>query len=188
MLEDWTINVLFSNKNLILLGIAIVGLVYYKRSLLYYGLISRQQIYDYTDKVVECLGGGEPARRLLLETCATETSMGEAMDTSWNVGIGLMQFDKIGFIDVQQRTPKSVKDKVLQCFGIDVDRATHSDLRWSPLLSIVFARLKYRLVPALIPSTIEGRAMYWKKWYNSELGAGTPEAYILRSSKFGLTS
>jgi len=166
--------------------IALLGAVYYKRSLMYYGLVNRQQIYDTVNKVVDCLGGGNNARALLLETSAAETGMGDAHDSSWWVGIGLMQFDEIGFIDVQQRTSRAKKDLVLKCFGVDIDRVVHTDLRWSPLLSVIFARLKFQLVPSAIPSTIEGRADYWKKWYNSSLGKGTPEHYIKSAVKYGL--
>jgi len=151
---------------------------------MFYGLTSRTHLYDITDDVVNCLGGGENAKKLLLETAAAETGMGEAVDKSWWVGIGLMQFDKIGFDDVKQRTSELYKEKVLACFGVDIDRVEHTDLRWSPLLSVIFARLKYRLVPSAIPSTLDGRAAYWKKWYNSELGAGTVEHYISAAHEY----
>jgi hypothetical protein len=166
--------------------VALGATLYFKRSLMFYGLVNRQQIHDTVDKVVECLGGGINAKMLLLETSAAETGMGDAVDKSWNVGIGLMQFDEIGFIDVQQRTSRSKKDLVLNCFGVDIDRVVHTDLRWSPLLSVIFARLKFMLVPSSIPSTLQGRADYWKKWYNSTLGAGTPEHYMKSAQNYGL--
>lgn len=151
-----------------------------------YGIISKKQIYDTVDKVVECLGGGDNAKKLLLEVSAVETDMGKAIDSSWWVGIGLMQFDKIGFDDVVQRTSRSKKALVLKCFGIDVDKVVHTDLRWNPLLSVIFARLKFMLVPGLIPDFQEDRARYWKKWYNSSLGRGTPEHYLKASKNHGL--
>lgn len=153
---------------------------------MFYGLINKQQIYDAVDAVVNCLGGGDNAKKMLLETAAAETAMGEAVDSSWWTGIGLMQFDEIAFIDVQQRTSKARKEQVLKCFGIDIDRVVHTDLRWSPLLSVIFARLKYQLVPGMIPSTQTERAAYWKKWYNSSLGKGTPEHYVSAARKNGL--
>lgn len=164
--------------------LAVFATAYFKRSIMFYGLTSRTHLYDMVDDVVNCLGGGDNARKLLLETAAAETALGEAVDHSWWTGIGLMQFDKIGFDDVIQRTSPGVKEKVLACFGIDIDRAEHTDLRWSPLLSLVFARLKYRLIPDAIPDTVDGRARYWKKWYNSEIGAGTPEHYINSAIKY----
>jgi len=173
------------HKGLLLLT-ALCGVVYYKRSILMYGLLDKQQIYDTVDKVVDCLGGGDNAKKLMLEVSAAETDMGNAIDKSWFTGIGLMQFDKIGFDDVLQRTSKNKKALILKCFGIDIDRVVHTDLRWSPLLSVIFARLKFMLVPGLIPNQQEDRARYWKKWYNSSLGAGTPEHYIKASTRHGL--
>ena len=43
---------------------------------------------------------------------------------------------------------------------------------------IVHCRLKYWRVPKPMPNTLEGRAKYWKKYYNSEQGAGEEEKYI----------
>ena len=43
---------------------------------------------------------------------------------------------------------------------------------------IVHCRLKYWRVPKPVPNTLEGRAKQWKKYYNSEQGAGSEEKYI----------
>jgi len=151
-----------------------------------YGLTSEFELKQHIKSVVAIVGGGESAERLLIETAAAETDLGKQPDRSWNVGIGIMQFDYIGFIDVQQRTRASLKKEILQTFGVDVDKTKHTDLRYSPLVSVIFARLKYRLVPHAIPKSIEGRADYWKKWYNSELGKGTPEHYLHMAARNGI--
>jgi len=159
----------------------LIGVLYTKRSFVMYGLINKKELYDIVDKVVECLGGGNNARALLLETASAETLCGEAIDDSWSVGMGVFQFDKIGFNDVKERTSKSNAYKVYKCFGIDINKVSYSDLRYSPLLGAIFCRLKYILVPKPIPSDIQSRAEYWKIYYNSVLGAGTPEHYISNS-------
>jgi major membrane immunogen (membrane-anchored lipoprotein) len=43
---------------------------------------------------------------------------------------------------------------------------------------IIHCRLKYWRVPKKMPSSIEGQADYWKKYYNSELGKGDPEHFV----------
>ena len=43
---------------------------------------------------------------------------------------------------------------------------------------IMHCRLKYWRVPKRMPNTLEGRASYWKTYYNSAGGAGTEEKYI----------
>jgi hypothetical protein len=121
-----------------------------------------------------------------METAAAETDMGNAVDKSWGVGVGLMQFDPIGFDDVKARTNATIKRRVKEAFGVDIDRVTLGDLRWSPLLSVLFARLKYRLIPDPIPLSVIGRAEYWKKYYNSYAGAGTVQHYIEAAVRNGL--
>ena len=171
-----------------LIGVLLLGgaFLFIKRSFFLYGLTSEQHLRDIIKSVVLYLGGGENAEALLLETASAETALGTAVDTSYNVGMGLMQFDPIGFDDVKARTSQRNKERVKRCFGIDIDRVQYTELRYSPLLSVVFARLKYILVPHAIPDTLEGRAKYWKHWYNSELGAGTPEYYASSAHKLGV--
>ena len=42
------------------------------------------------------------------------------------------------------------------------------------------ARIKYWRVPKKLPveNDIEGMAKYWKDYYNTSLGKGTPEKFI----------
>ena len=43
---------------------------------------------------------------------------------------------------------------------------------------IVHCRLKYWRVPKSIPNTTQGKADYWKKYYNTEGGAGNPKHFV----------
>ena len=45
-------------------------------------------------------------------------------------------------------------------------------------IAICMCRFHYRRVPSAIPKTKEGRAKYWKKYYNTELGKGSIEHYL----------
>lgn len=45
-------------------------------------------------------------------------------------------------------------------------------------VAIAMCRIYYYRQPGSIPKTIEGRASYWKKVYNTEGGAGTPSHYL----------
>ena len=53
-------------------------------------------------------------------------------------------------------------------------------LRHNDALACLFARLHYLRFSAAIPDTVEGQATYWKKYYNTHLGAGTPQKYIAK--------
>lgn len=116
---------------------------------------------------------------LLLETAAQETHMGRAADRGpFGAGVGLCQFDLIGFRDVVERTPANLKMRVHATIGVSMDELQHRDLGFSPALSFVFCRLFYRLRPGAVPGTLAERAEYWKRWYNSSLGKGAPAEYI----------
>jgi len=149
-----------------------------------YGLINRHHLNDAIKEVCECLGNGSNnnADKLLYETVGAETSHGNAKDNSKYAGMGITQFDKMPFYDVKSRTRKSNKDKIRDYFNIDIDLIVWEDLRYNPLLSMIFTRLKYKLIPNVIPTTLKERAKYWKIEYNSTLGRGTIEHYIEANS------
>lgn len=50
---------------------------------------------------------------------------------------------------------------------------------------IIFCRLHYRRVPKPLPRTLEDQAFYWKKFYNSAKGKGTPEHFAEIVTKYG---
>ena len=58
-----------------------------------------------------------------------------------------------------------------------------TELDWKKILTtnitaqIVFCRLHYWRVPKKLPKTIDEQALYWKKWCNTEKGAGTVEHF-----------
>ena len=47
---------------------------------------------------------------------------------------------------------------------------------------IAMCRLHYRRIPKRLPSSSEGQAKYWKKYYNSMAGRGTVEDFLVRSA------
>ena len=80
--------------------------------------------------------------------------------------------------------PKLMK-KCAEATLVDVKHWQNYDERvWAEILEkniaagIVHCRLKYWRVPKKMPSTVEGQAAYWKKYYNSEGGKGDPEHFI----------
>ena len=52
----------------------------------------------------------------------------------------------------------------------------------NPLISAVIARLYIGLTEEPVPDTKVLRSKYWKKYYNTEEGKGTPENYISKNS------
>lgn len=152
-----------------------------------YGLVSPAQVKQFAQAVCDVLGRGEQnaAVYLLCETAAAETHYGTYRDSTPNgAGRGVCQCDEIPFKDVQQRTRQADVDAVKAAFDFDLRKVEWNDLNLSPLLAMVFARLHYKLKPEAIPLTLVGRAGYWKKYYNTVLGKGTPEEFIARVKPF----
>lgn len=132
-----------------------------------YGLFNKQELINIINNVVDNLGGGSNAKLLLYETAGIESLWGTiTYNPLRDYGLGVMQFDRVGFEDTKNRTSSSKKEKILKIYGVDIDMVNYRDLIFSPLLSVIFARLKYLLVPSPIPDTREQRATYWYKWYN----------------------
>lgn len=148
-----------------------------------YGLLNAQQIEETIVSVVAVLGGGSDAISLMLGTCAAETNLGKAKDRHTESGFGLFQMDKIAVFDVVDRTRGHHRDLIEDHYGINVDEVEPRDLNHNPLIAAIMCRLFYKLIPEAIPSDMEGRADYWKKYYNTEAGKGTPEHYLKQSEQ-----
>jgi hypothetical protein len=145
-----------------------------------YGLYSTQQIRPMAEAVVDVLGGGEEAVLLLCETAAAETLYGTMPDPTEGAANGLCQCDELPCNDTVNRSSPVDIAAVKKVFDIDLHKVKWTDLRYSPLLSLIIARLHYKLKPGKIPSTLEGRAQYWKEHYNSVKGKGTVQGYIAK--------
>jgi hypothetical protein len=146
----------------------------------YYGLTNPTQLFEVVEVVCRALGSvGGLASELLLETAAQETNFGQYLDpTPRGAGRGVFQCDFIAFQDVQQRAKAADVKMVSRVFGFDLTRISHECLDLSPLAAAVFARLHYKLVRDAIPQTLDGRAAYWKRFYNTFAGKGTVDKYL----------
>lgn len=151
----------------------------------FYGVSNYRDIEEKARAVCEVLGGGENAFNLLVETAAAETLGGVyRAPVRYNYGVGLCQFDKKGFDEVKTRITKNRRGTILHAFNVDIKKVEYRELAYSPLLSLLFCRLLYLLKPGKIPGDLQGRAAYWKKFYNSTAGAGTVEGYIKKVNNY----
>lgn len=145
-----------------------------------YGVVSGRQIADTVKYVCDILGHGKNnnAQALLLETAKAETQLGKTKDTTKYAGMGLTQFDKIGFDDVIDRISLTDYATIKEKMGIELSWVKWEDLRYNILLAFLFTRLKYKKIPSEIPKSMESRAIYWKKYYNTYAGKGTLRHYL----------
>lgn len=152
---------------------------------LYYGLTSFNNLIEAVYAVCDVLGhgAGNKAPLLMLETAAQETRAGTFKDpTPYGAGRGVFQIDKIAFDDLCTRCPPRAYKAVQEAFGIDIRKCQHSQVDNSPLLAAIFCRIFYLMIPAAIPQTVEERAHYWKRYYNTVAGKGTAEEYVVNAA------
>lgn len=133
---------------------------------MYYGVMQSEDIYNMVSYVCGLLDKDTRAEKLILGTIAQETLFGTYQDPTKNAGMGLCQIDKITFEDIKKRTRNSRKELMLKVWDIDIELVEWVDLRYNPLLSVIFCRLFYKLIPEKIEDNLESWATYWKKHYN----------------------
>lgn len=157
---------------------------------MFYGLTHRHQIKEMATAVCDVLGHGKNRRAvaLLVETCAAETHLGMARDkTLYGAGAGVPQIDEGTFNWLKKKyADHPIGGKISQAFNIDLGRVNYRELDLSPLTALVFCRLRYWTVTDAIPATRPERAAYWKRWYNSSEGKGSPEEYLERCEASGV--
>jgi len=152
-----------------------------------YGLSYLPHALQLATQVSNVLGNGKHnnAVAMLLETACAETLLGTYQDPTPNgAGWGLTQADNIAVVDVAHRTRQRDRALILQHFGYDIRQMIASELGQDPLKAFVFTRCFYKLIPAEFPKTLEGRANYWKRHYNTfhENAKGTPSGYIKKAT------
>lgn len=158
-----------------------------------YGITSETDIRGVVDIIASVYAKGantEILRKFLLEICAVETNLGRTLyNTNRGYGYGLWQFDKIAYDDVMQilSNQKDTQGLLAVLTGWNWQDVQYQDLKENALLACFFARtFIYYRVKGAIATTQEGRAQQWKKYYNTEKGAGTPQKYLSACARNGL--
>ncbi|MBA5234770.1 hypothetical protein H2Y56_22065 [Pectobacterium aroidearum] len=147
-----------------------------------YGLVHKQDAVACARAVCDVIGHGKnnKAVELLVETAAAETLLGDFKDPTPNgAGTGLTQVDFETFEWLRTKyMGTAISSRLMSTFGFDLSKTVYQQLRFSPLVSMIFCRLRYHTVPTMIPDTRAGRAEYWKRHYNTSAGKGTPADYL----------
>lgn len=151
-------------------------------------------------EVSKLFNDGAAATALLRETAIQESNMGQTSGTYDMVddpkfgrgSFGVGQVDERNFEDTMSRLrgdkgqPRNLV-KYVQRFkdelGIDLTEVKYEDLA-DPKLGLIFTRLHYLKNPDPVPPTVQGRSKYWKKFYNTSAGAGTPDEYLSNQESY----
>lgn len=158
---------------------------------LYYGVVSQKALLEQSQQICDVLGHGvnKTAVAQMMGTCAAETLCAQARDkTLYGAGAGVAQVDEGTFdwLKGKFQNDKDVAPLLKDAFNVDLSKVQYRELDFSPLLSLIFCRLRYRTVTAPIPASHEERAKYWKDHYNTDAGKGSPEEYLERCRHCGV--
>lgn len=128
------------------------------------------------------------AEELLVFTCAAESLGGYYLHQVKGPALGIFQMEPATYTDIWQNFILN-NPKILQMIALNfeapkipsTDRVVY-DLRFAALM----ARLHYRRVKAPIPpaSDVELIWEYYKKYYNTELGAAKKKESIAKYQNF----
>ena len=154
-------------------------------------MVSIDQIRDLIFKVCHGLQdkfSSDAAIQLVLETGLVESNYKFLRQLGDGPARSFWQIEPATAVDNLQHYLKHRPPLMHKCANVSVVDVKHwqnySDPLWSDILeknmasAIIHCRLKYWRVPKPMPNSLEGRAEYWKTYYNSSGGAGTIEKYI----------
>lgn len=136
----------------------------------------KQQFKDLIERVLKDndLYSSE-ATDLLLGTAAVESAFGTYLRQLKGPALGVFQMEPATFNWLQG---------VFEDHYVYISTKFPSDMEYDLKLAILMARLRYRVDRQAIPKTLMGQAEYWKRVYNTPLGAGTPEKYLKAWEKY----
>lgn len=151
----------------------------------------RQLIIDPTLKYLDMYS--EAASNLIIGTAATESHLGHFLmqvDVHNNpVGpaLGIYQMEPATHDDIHKTYLNSrLSLRNLIFTFVPADMVVASEMVHNLQYATAMARLKYWRDPEPLPQAgdIEGLAYIWKNIYNSKLGKGTVEEFILNYERF----
>jgi hypothetical protein len=157
---------------------------------------SAKQFRALITDVLQMFGGkassnsfsSEAAVELLMLTAAQETHLGKYLWQIRGPALGVFQMEPNTYHDIWSNFimyRQSLLDALNDMWGsatIDWRMRMKADLAYQ----IVMSRIFYLRIPAALPAEDEPMALahYWKKYYNTKYGKGTPEEAYKNYNKY----
>lgn len=125
------------------------------------------------------------SEQLVLGTAAQESDLSYIHQLGHGPAVGLWQVEPFTYRDLTNRVLASrpaLKRAVLWLAarrGNEHGLPPVEELHWNLALACAICRVKYLSIGAPLPpaNDVGALARYWKRWYNTELGAGQPEEF-----------
>ena len=121
----------------------------------------------------------EEARDLIFETGNAETGYRHLEQMGGGPAVSFFQLEANTIKDIWDNYIVYRKPLVRQAYELGfIEGEKVFSVRTNVAVAVFFARIYYRRKPGAIPQTMEDRATYWKKHYNTEGGKGTAKHYL----------
>ena len=127
----------------------------------------------------------QEAEDLLIGTAAQESGCGHYLHQLGNgPAVGIFQMEPRSYDDLCVWISSNRKNEWTriwthtQQIGRDGNWPPATRMIWDLKFAAMMCRMFYLRKPGAIPSTLQGQAEYWKKYYNTAAGKGTVQEYI----------
>ena len=158
--------------------------------------MNSQQLLDHIiTPTLKYMGGNYDsldARMLLLSTAAIESNCGYYIKQVGGPALGIWQMEPDTHGDIRCNSDaiqlgEPLRHRVNQ-LSMSPCNNINNDLIVSPMYACAMARLKYSMDPKRLPSYNDKHAIYdyYKRIYNTELGASTREKFLIAWDRNGL--
>ena len=131
----------------------------------------------------------ETAVELLMLTCAQETHLGKYLKQVKGPARGIFQIEpnteKDMWKTLAEKKSHAVIRHKISLLEFPGEAKGFTNMEMNLAYQIAMARYYYYRIPMQLPdSTIQALATYWKKYYNTYLGAGTVEEAVANYNRF----
>ena len=121
------------------------------------------------------------AAQLVFRTGMAESGYRQLSQYGGGPGVGYFQVEENTIRDISENflLYRPEQKAMVMGFGFD-DTGAIERVKGSIILQAIFCRYTYWRAPAALPKLNDSKAQaeYWKKWYNTEGGKGTPEHFL----------
>lgn len=124
--------------------------------------------------------------KMIFETACVESNCGEYIKQINGPACGIFQIEPNTAQDIIDNYIK-YRSRYKDIFDMLYIKTftLPQNLKYNLAFSVFMCRMFYMRIKESIPNTVEKRAEYWKKYYNTEQGKGTTTEYIRKVGKYG---
>ena len=144
----------------------------------------KETVYNIIEDVLDRLEDvGIPRTKeavdLIYETGMTETGYRHLEQMGGGPAVSFFQIEENTIKDIWENYVVYRKPLIASLYKLGfIEEYPTFSVMTNIAVAIAFCRIYYRRQPGAIPKEIDDRAVYWKKYYNTEGGKGSVEHYL----------